>query len=200
MVAVYIRAVFQVKGGLPDLFNEKQLFKEWSAWMVKLRGGDLAVGGSERLALFTGTGSRESVLSIYGWYTLHVPKVGDDDHEVAAPHVPVAVQDEPALPPAPEAGGIQPHAAGPAWKDYVVCYSGYKHIKRLHRVGSCFRVPGVHYSCFKSFGTECPNASAYEWVCRDCWPVGGGVEADPEEASGEDSSSSEDSDTAGEAE
>ncbi len=57
----------------------------------------------------------------------------------------------------------------PEWGSYVVCISGHKKLRRLHRVGNCFRIPGVHYLVFKDYGSQCPPSRSYDVICLDCW-------------------------------
>ena len=70
-------------------------------------------------------------------------------------------------------------------------------MRRLHRVGNCFRVPGVHYFRYESYGEDLPPPEKYDWVCLDCWPmVKGGGDSDEEvgEVSSSSGSTEEDSD------
>ena len=79
----------------------------------------------------------------------------------------------------------------PEWQDYAVSIAGSQRLRRLHRVGSCHRIPSVHYSRFTGYGKSLPTPDRYDWICLDCWPRGtqsGDIEEEPQ---GEVSSSSE---------
>jgi len=41
--------------------------------------------------------------------------------------------------------------------------------RRLHYLGGCSRVPGVHYLTFELLGETPPDAEQYNEVCRHCW-------------------------------
>ena len=41
----------------------------------------------------------------------------------------------------------------------------------LHVIGRCFRVPGVHYKCWKEVAATIPPGS-YRKSCRQCFPHG----------------------------
>ena len=51
---------------------------------------------------------------------------------------------------------------------YYVSISGKKDMLILHRLGACFRVPGIDYPRFRYFGGEMPPAS----MCRLCAKAG----------------------------
>jgi hypothetical protein len=62
--------------------------------------------------------------------------------------------------------------------------------RTLHRVGRCWRRPGVHYARFTILteaDMEEKQVGAYHKVCRDCYPAGivsgGGGEASSDGAS-----------------
>ena len=57
----------------------------------------------------------------------------------------------------------------PAVGAYVVCSSRKAKHRTLHRVGSCFRIPGTHYHSYVDVGTEVPGDEAYLAICQDCW-------------------------------
>ena len=42
-------------------------------------------------------------------------------------------------------------------------------MRRLHFVGACFRVPGVHYCEYEVLGSEAPSPGLYDAICQDCW-------------------------------
>ena len=72
-----------------------------------------------------------------------------------------------------------------------------KKIRRLHFVGSCWRVPGEHYKTFSCWGEVLPPVHEIDVVCSTCFP-GGDVkrpetkvaEVEEEECSSSSSSSS----------
>ena len=76
---------------------------------------------------------------------------------------------------------------------FVVSEVG-KRRRRLHFVGHCFRLPGLHYRSFTVFGDEVPEESAFDKVCSGCFPLGfvsyPQAEGVQEEASSESDSSS----------
>ena len=72
---------------------------------------------------------------------------------------------------------------------YVISVVGHSRSKTLHRVGECFRQPGIHYREFTSYGDDLPAASEYHRACKTCFPRSGGGSAGV--AGGDDSSGSE---------
>ncbi len=52
---------------------------------------------------------------------------------------------------------------------YMISVSRVKGRRCLHRVGQCYRKPGVHYSTFETCGMNLPPPTAYGDYCRDCW-------------------------------
>ncbi len=58
----------------------------------------------------------------------------------------------------------------PRWADgYVISVSDNRRIRRLHKLGLCYRVPGTHYTRFEECGTELPPPESYNQYCKDCW-------------------------------
>ncbi len=58
----------------------------------------------------------------------------------------------------------------PRWPNgYVISISNNRRIRRLHKLGQCYRVPGTHYVRFEECGLELPSADLYNQYCRDCW-------------------------------
>ena len=72
---------------------------------------------------------------------------------------------------------------------YVVSVVGHSRTKTLHRVGECFRQPGIHYREFTSYGDDLPAAKEYHRACKTCFPRSGGDKQEGNDA--EDSSGSE---------
>ena len=56
---------------------------------------------------------------------------------------------------------------------YVVAIAGSSRRRRLHQVGRCWRVPGLHYRDFEVFWDVLPPAEAYHLICHQCWPAAG---------------------------
>ncbi len=54
-------------------------------------------------------------------------------------------------------------------KGYVISVSRVKGRRCLHRVGQCYRKPGVHYATFEAYGANLPPPTSYGDYCRDCW-------------------------------
>ena len=54
---------------------------------------------------------------------------------------------------------------------YVVSISpaGFR---RLHYLGACYRVPGLHYLQFEILGPDLPDVAAYHDFCHQCWGAG----------------------------
>lgn len=75
---------------------------------------------------------------------------------------------------------------------FVVSIVGRSQTRTLHRVGECYRQPGVHYSRFEVLGDEPPEPSKYHRACKNCFgkdaAVAGGS---PEEESSGDVTSSD---------
>ncbi len=81
------------------------------------------------------------------------------------------------------------------WSDgYVVSISSNRRVRRLHKLGLCYRRPGVHYRRYEELGTELPGPDSYNEYCRDCWKAGEPSScrdgASAEDPSGSDSDSS----------
>ena len=83
-----------------------------------------------------------------------------------------------APPPLPVA---EPQAVPPA-SGYVVSLSRTDW-RKLHRLGGCARLPGVHYLRFELLGDARPGPEAYDDFCRQCWKSGGPEEETDEEES-----------------
>ena len=73
---------------------------------------------------------------------------------------------------------------------YVVSVSGKTgKTRRLHKVGDCFRKPGVDYRDFVVLGLEEPAPSEYSHQCQHCWS-GKRARVAPSSSSSSSSSSS----------
>jgi hypothetical protein len=82
-----------------------------------------------------------------------------------------------------QVGGDEP-SLGPL--DYVVSVTAKQKMRRLHRVGWCWRVPGLDYRSFRALPGE-PGASDFDLCCKDCWRSGLRVESRSELVGGESS-------------
>ena len=60
--------------------------------------------------------------------------------------------------------------AGPVLGDYMVSVVGKAKTKTLHRLGECYRQPGVHYQLYENFKSELPKPSEYHKACKVCFP------------------------------
>ena len=55
---------------------------------------------------------------------------------------------------------------------FVVSITG-KHERRvLHKLGACWRVPGLDYEHFEELGVEMPGGHLFDDYCRSCWKQG----------------------------
>ena len=85
-------------------------------------------------------------------------------------------------------GVVVQAAEEPKSGDYVVSISLKSRHRCLHRVKSCFRLPGDHYKNFAAFGESMPGPEDYDAICQDCWKTESKANEDME---GDTSSSSE---------
>ena len=78
--------------------------------------------------------------------------------------------------------------------DYVVSVTEKRGFRRLHQLGRCYRVPGLHYTQWLTLGSGRPTPIEYDDFCRNCWPSSkkqtDGASSDSS-SSGSSSSSSE---------
>ena len=81
---------------------------------------------------------------------------------------------------------------GPKDGDYVVSVSLKSKHRCLHRVKSCFRVPGVHYRGFMNHGEEMPIDDEYDEICKDCWKTEGAAKEDEDDDESSSSSHAKD--------
>jgi hypothetical protein len=61
----------------------------------------------------------------------------------------------------------------PSWgsHDYVVSVTDKHRLRRLHRVGWCWQLPGTDYSTFRVLLGE-PGAADFDLCCKECWRNG----------------------------
>ena len=64
--------------------------------------------------------------------------------------------------------------------------------KRLHKIGSCPRRPGLDYSSFEVMGLTEPAPEMYSQRCKQCFRDGEQVASSPSTSSSEDSPSTSD--------
>ncbi len=56
---------------------------------------------------------------------------------------------------------------------YVISIASKTGFRRLHFLGACPRVPGVHFLDYELCGNQAPAADEYDDHCRQCWPPAG---------------------------
>ena len=82
---------------------------------------------------------------------------------------------------------------------FVISTVGRSGTKTLHKVGECYREPGVHYASYQVIGEEAPNPGEYHQACKVCFPRGGGESTSfPEEGDSDEVSSSDTEGSSGE--
>ena len=69
---------------------------------------------------------------------------------------------------ASEGDSDESHCELPARLDYATSRSRKNATRRLHRVGWCWRIPGVDYKVHESF-RGMPDADRYDDMCKHCW-------------------------------
>lgn len=69
---------------------------------------------------------------------------------------------------------------------YLVSIQARTKFRRLHKIGECWRRPGVDFLLFEVLGQELPQPSQYNAVCHHCFNKG--VINDDEASSGSSSS------------
>jgi hypothetical protein len=68
---------------------------------------------------------------------------------------------------------LQDDEREPSWgsRDYVVSVTAKHRLRRLHRVGMCWQLPGIDYSNFRVLFGE-PGAADFDLCCKECWSSG----------------------------
>ncbi len=61
-------------------------------------------------------------------------------------------------------------------RGYVVSITAKTRFRRLHYLGACCRVPGIHYIDYELYGNTKPAVQDYDDHCRQCWPPQGSTE------------------------
>jgi hypothetical protein len=65
---------------------------------------------------------------------------------------------------------VEPYV--PPLSGFVVCRTKAK-LRRLHFVGHCGKVPGVHYQEYVHYGDVVPESKDFDWQCIHCFGRGG---------------------------
>ncbi len=55
-------------------------------------------------------------------------------------------------------------------RGYVVSITAKTRFRRLHFLGACCRIPGIHYMDYELYGSTKPGEYDYHDHCRQCWP------------------------------
>ncbi len=58
---------------------------------------------------------------------------------------------------------------GSSVEGYVIATSRRRGTRCLHKIGLCYRKPGVHYMDFEACGANRPRSDRYDVYCGDCW-------------------------------
>ena len=90
-----------------------------------------------------------------------------DDEEVAAALE--AAEPEPELKACRAAQAVAPEAAPVVPWGYVVSVTRGGRHRKLHHVGSCWRVPGVDYADFDVYGDVMPELHLLDSKCHNCF-------------------------------
>jgi hypothetical protein len=66
---------------------------------------------------------------------------------------------------------VEAAGTNPDWEedDYVVSISDKRRQTRIHRVGWCYRKPGVHYGEWRRLTPDQVTAGSYDMYCKDCF-------------------------------
>jgi len=82
---------------------------------------------------------------------------------------------------------LEDHADLSAPEEGFVCSVSKAGWRRLHRLGGCARLPGIHYLEYDFLGVERPTLDQYDDYCKQCWRG----DADPQDGSEDAESNSE---------
>lgn len=74
---------------------------------------------------------------------------------------------------------------------WVISLSGSGKGRTLHKVGACFRIPGIHYALFETFEEEQVQSASFSKMCRDCFKATIGDSAPAADSQSSDSSSND---------
>jgi len=155
------------------VFDEDDLFEQLGAFLCS-RGVSAAAIAVQKDALLLSLKDPEP--DLLPTPLADSPSDSDEEEEKIASISPLAVLD---LATSGDLRGL-----------FVVSLSGS--VRRLHRVGDCWRVPGQDYLRFEVLGDTMPEASSYTCVCKFCFKKGSPADqgVGQKEKVGEDSSSS----------
>ena len=123
------------------------------------------------------------------------PPLPEDEDEVLEL---VAVEDVPEGPPqqVQEVSSSDEEVGKPPCRGKFVVSLTTKGSRTLHRIGECYRTPGVHYYNYEMLGDSRPAAATYHRTCKDCFQQGLPAEdADSGESEGSSSSQAVGSDS-----
>ena len=90
------------------------------------------------------------------------------------------------------------HTDEPPKSGFVVSLTDPGRRRCFHHVGSCWRLPGVHYLRFIAYGSVLPEPSEVDARCHNCFPtdtLAPVIVADPEEVAEADEDDTSESDT-----
>ena len=100
---------------------------------------------------------------------------------------------------AAHADGEKPRPCEELLGKFVILISDKQGIRRLHRVGSCWMLPGRDYRTFEVIREDPPRADQFHAACRLCWKDGSAPTANSESEEPTSSSSDLGEPTAGSA-
>jgi len=98
-----------------------------------------------------------------------VPPKADADEAAAAGNGENAAIEEAASPPG-AASDAESEAEPMELGDFVISITDKRGLRMLHRLGRCYRWPGIHYKDYELLGKTRPGPYTYDKVCGTCWP------------------------------
>ena len=143
-------------------------FEELRGWTTQLV---MDVSGVEESKGRVTDEESEASADDCGWEFIQEPP--EEEAGKPASVTPPTVSPEPEEPiPAVEPGLLPVEGSHPSPPEtgFVVSLSrsGWR---RLHRLGGCKRMPGVHYLRYELLGQDKPDVDDYDDYCRQCWPA-----------------------------
>ena len=51
---------------------------------------------------------------------------------------------------------------------FYLCFSGKKSVKTLHKLGSCYALPGIDYLRYEYLGEAFPSVATFDTICKLC--------------------------------
>ncbi len=118
----------------------------------------------ETLRVFPG-----EVLTTPLWTTIAEPMSSGSSSSAAGVPEPQARKREPRRCQDGDDSSEEPLASDAPIEGYVISISRAKGRRCLHRVGQCYRKPGVHSTTYEAVGINLPSPTSYGDYCRDCW-------------------------------